>query len=149
MTDKHNETSEWLESFAEYDDHGKAAAAALDDLHIRGRARHLLFPIMQEAFLMHRRTGTRRVERATPVREVFSGETSLERRTDRLARWFPVGDGRRVFWGEATVNDHRDRIRFLRDHIAGVERTISEHEEAILLIESHGVSCLNEIEGAA
>ena len=50
---------------------------------------------------------------------------------------------------DADEADHLARIEYLRVHIAGVERTISEHEHAIELIRSHGVSCLGEIEGAA
>src|SRR5690606_31729337 len=77
---------EWLASFDEIEDNGKAAEAALDDLgQLTARARSLLLPILTEAFLMARRTRTRRAERAVPIRSVLTGSTSLERRASRLA----------------------------------------------------------------
>ena len=45
--------------------------------------------------------------------------------------------------------DHLARIEYLRLHIAGVERTIAEHEDAIELIQRLGGSCLGDVEGAA
>lgn len=141
---------EWLASFDEIEDNGKAAEAALDDLgRLTARARSLLLPILTEAFLMARRTRTRRAERAVPIRSVLTGSTSLERRASRLALTFPLPDGRRVSWLEATEADHLARIEYLRVHIRGVEHTIRQHEEAVEAIRSNGVSCLAEIEGAA
>ena len=142
---------EWLRSFAEvWEDDDKAAEAALDDLgKLNQRARGLLLPVLSEAVLMVRRADTRQVERATPVRAVWDGETSLERRRQRLEQTFPLPDGRRVSWLEATVADHLARIEYLRLHIAGVERTIAEHQDAIDLIQRLGGSCLGDVEGAA
>lgn len=141
---------DWLRSFDEIEDNDKAAVAAVDDLgRLNQRARSLLLPILGEALLMARRSATRRVERTTPISAVFDGETSLDRRQARLAATFPLPDGRRVSWLEATEADHQARIDYLRMHIAGVERTIGEHEDAVAAIREHGVACLAEIEGAA
>ena len=146
-----SEHREWLRSFAEaWEDDSKAAEEALGDLgRLSQRARGLLLPILSEAVLMVRRADTRQVERATPVRAVWEGETSVERRRLRLEQTFPLPDGRRVSWLEATVADHLARIEYLRLHIAGVERTIAEHEDAIELIQRLGGSCLGDVEGAA
>lgn len=142
---------EWLGSFDEITDEAKAAEAALTDLgRLSQRQRELLFPILRVAFHFHRRGNSRFVERSLPIGEVFDGETSVERRQLRLDSTFPLPDGRRVSWSEATVEDHEARIGYLRAvHLAGILRTISEHEAAVELIRRFGVSCLAEIEGAA
>lgn len=136
---------EWLASF-EHDDHGKAAEAALNDLgRLNERARGLLFPILREAILMERRKQANAVERSVPIDRIFNGETTLDQRTRRLEQTFVLGDGRRVSWAHATVEEHRQRIEFLQVHVRGVMDTIARHEEAIEAIVAAGVSCLAEI----
>lgn len=59
------------------------------------------------------------------------------------------GAGRRVTWGEATVDDHYMRIAFLQGLQLSIQQTIDRHQSAIDLIEAEGVTNLNEIELAA
>lgn len=58
---------------------------------------------------------------------------------------FKLGDGTAVVWGEATVEQHEQRITFLSKLRDGLDRTIDRHREAIAAIRSAGVSCLAEI----
>ena len=140
----------WLREFDEISDNGKAAIAALDDLHIRGeRTRSLLLPIVTEAVLMARRKVTRQHERTVPIDSIYDGQTTLSARQALLDQSFALGDGRYVTWGEATEADHLARINILAAHIEGVQKTIDQHETAISFIHQRGVSCLGEIEVAA
>jgi hypothetical protein len=56
-----------------------------------------------------------------------------------------VGDGHTVTWGSATVAQHRMRIAMLEGKIGGLSMTVQRHKMAISLIESAGVTCLEEI----
>lgn len=135
----------WLGSF-DHDDNRKAAEAALDALApLTDWARGLLFPILAEAILMERRTQARHVERSVPIVSVWTGSSTVEQRRNRLAQTFPLPDGRRVSWLEATEADHLARVAYLRRHVSGVMVTIAEHEAAIGLLRDRGVSCLGEI----
>lgn len=59
---------------------------------------------------------------------------------------FKIEDGREVRWGDATVEDHRSRLRILYPRLGGLQETISLHEEAIRLIQiTPGVTTLREI----
>ncbi len=144
---------EWLQSFTQ-ENRYEAAEAALTELRVSKKARTLLVPIIAEALLMHRRNDTRTVERSVPISAVLAGETSLDVRRSRLQQTVPLVSGgsltgKRVRWGDMTVEQHRERIAFLNRHIKGVQRTIGEHEQAVAAIEAAGVSCLNDLEAAA
>ena len=54
-----------------------------------------------------------------------------------------------VEWGAATVQDHEGRIAYLSRRRDGITATIARHREAIEMIESAGVTCLNDLEPAA
>lgn len=56
-----------------------------------------------------------------------------------------VGDGHTVTWGSATVAQHQMRIAMLEGKIGGLALTVQRHKMAISLIESAGVTCLEEI----
>lgn len=138
---------EWLDSFAGINDQFKAAEAALDSLGRQSqRVRSLLYPILVEALVIHRRSTTRNVERQTPLGKVYGGETTIDQRRKRLESTFALPDGRRVAWSEATRTDHEERIAYLERHMQGVQRTIDEHRTAIDLIDQHGVTCLADID---
>lgn len=142
--------TDWLGGYDHIADVDEATDAALGDLgRLSAIARERLFPIVRTALSHHRRATGRDIERRSPLRQVFDGPTPLELRRERLESTFPIGDGRRIAWSTATVDDHRARIEYLREHIAGVEHTIREHETAIDLITAAGVTCLAEIESVA
>lgn len=58
---------------------------------------------------------------------------------------FSLGSGEVVTWGKATVDQHKLRIEMLGKIRAGIDETIARHREAIRMIESNGVSSLEEI----
>lgn len=58
---------------------------------------------------------------------------------------FALGDGLGgVEWGKATIEQHRTRIAMLEVLRDGIHATIQRHEEAITIIETAGVTCLEE-----
>lgn len=61
--------------------------------------------------------------------------------------WLPSGV--RVSWGDATVEQHQQRIDWLSNQIAGISATIARHQQAIDAIVEAGASCLNDIEELA
>jgi hypothetical protein len=69
---------------------------------------------------------------------------------DRLRAVFEtpikLGDGFTITWGAATVDQHRQRIAMLEKLRDGLTQTITRHEQAISLIESAGVACLNDLD---
>lgn len=58
---------------------------------------------------------------------------------------FAIGDGRVVTWGNATVEEHRERISLLMTNASANAEAASRHQSAINTIESNGVSCLSEL----
>jgi hypothetical protein len=74
---------------------------------------------------------------------------AVARRSALMQSTFPLGDGTRVAWGQATVDDHRQRVAFLAAMRDGITNTIASHLDAVDAIEAAGVSCLDEIDLAA
>lgn len=132
------------------------ANAIADDLQLSLRAREYLGALILNECERIERDRVRNVEAsswtkrtrkasssATPRQGVLS--TSLSERDRLLTKTFALGDGRRVPWGSATIDDHKARIDLLRRYRVGLDRTITRHVEAIEEITEAGVSCLNEI----
>lgn len=130
----------------QHEDNYKAAGALLDDLKVTGRARDALFAIVVEAVLIQRRHQTRRVERrAFTRRPELGAHDQVLARKELAAESFALGDGRRVRWLEATVDDHQERIEMLRKKADGLRHSIRFHEVAIAQIQKAGVRCLAEL----
>lgn len=147
--------SDLLRKYAEVSDNDyEAAGMLLDELGVRGKARRTLLWIVAQSMKMARRNEQRGVERrvriAAPILEGVPTHDQVQNRKDLVAGSFALGDGRRVSWGEATVEQHRERIAYLAKLRDGYNVTISQHESAIALIVKNGVSCLSEcVEWAA
>jgi hypothetical protein len=63
-----------------------------------------------------------------------------------LAETFSVSqNGIRVTWGQATVDQHKERIRMLQGQIFGTQATIRRHEIAIEVLEQSDADCLDDI----
>lgn len=58
---------------------------------------------------------------------------------------FAVGSGERVDWATASVDQHRQRIEFLRRMRSGIDESIRRHQAAVEAIEAAGVTCLAEL----
>lgn len=76
--------------------------------------------------------------------EEIRGEERLKVTAELLTVVFSVGDGRRVSWGEATLEDHRQRIELLAKGVEGSIRTIRLHEYAAKILRETGAQCLNQ-----
>ena len=96
-----------------------------------------------------RRAPVRAIERKVFRRNGGEAIDVAACRVDLADETFALGDGRRVSWGEATIEEHRERATLLRKHLDGVHRTLEAHLVAIAAIEEAGVKCLNEIPEAA
>lgn len=59
---------------------------------------------------------------------------------------FALGDGTAVAWGQATVEQHEQRLAWLYRHRDGVNQTIARHEAAVRLLRESGASCLEDLE---
>lgn len=132
-----------------YDDDTEAANHLLTDLEVSARARSALFMLIVGACQHRRRAETVTVERAarkTLRRTLGVTHDTIQARKQLAEEFFALGDGRRVRWGEATVEEHRQRIEMLERMRAGLADTVALHAEAIAAIEAAGVVCLDEIE---
>lgn len=126
-------------------EHGDVDGVAVA-LRLNARQREALEPLMVEKASNIQRNIVNRLERT-----VFAGKKVdlTELRAALVAQTFTLPDGRRVCWGEATVEDHAERIVMLVKLRDGIDRTIGRHQRAIEAITEQGVSCLNEIAVAA
>jgi hypothetical protein len=61
-----------------------------------------------------------------------------------LRESFALGDGQRVAWGEATAEQHEQRIAFLAKQRDGLAATMERHRRALEIIRAAGASCLGE-----
>ncbi|MFL5688693.1 MAG: hypothetical protein ACJ77I_06860 [Chloroflexota bacterium] len=62
---------------------------------------------------------------------------------------FALGDGRRVTWGDATIDEHEQRIAFLTNHAAGTLETAGRHQAAIGMLAEANAACLRDLAGEA
>lgn len=69
----------------------------------------------------------------------------LELTAELLGSQFALGDGSQVSWGDATIDQHRQRIEFLMKHVDGNLQTIRLHEVAASMLRESHASCLNEV----
>ncbi len=58
---------------------------------------------------------------------------------------FSLGDKTTVTWGEATIEQHQQRIEMLTGMARGIESTIRRHEEAVALLKETGAECLDAL----
>lgn len=69
----------------------------------------------------------------------------LEVTTELLNSVFALGDGTRVTWGDATVEQHQQRIDLLTGMAAGTLETAARHHAAISMLEEAGATCLKQL----
>lgn len=139
---------------ADLDEHPTFSGTTIADRVLKGlgvgaKPRMLLLPDIGNVVENLRRTEVRTVERAVfgGSRRKVMGEVvdALAERKSLMDMTFKLGDGRSVMHGDATVQDHRDRIEYLLGFRRGLDATIARHEEAIRMIEAHKVTCLRDI----
>lgn len=69
----------------------------------------------------------------------------LEVTEELLSTMFSIGDGERVTWGLATVEQHAARVQMLTGQAVGVTETASRHAAAIQMLKEGGATCLAEL----
>lgn len=73
----------------------------------------------------------------------------LEVTEELLASSFALGDGRRVTWAEATVEDHETRIKLLQTNAVKNIETASKHQAAISMLEEANAPTLGALQQEA
>jgi len=76
--------------------------------------------------------------------EEYAKAVIVDWTAELLASDFALGDGFRVTWGDATVQQHATRIMLLRQNVRGNLDTIQRHEAAIATINERGATSLAE-----
>lgn len=99
--------------------------------------------------LAHRRRVADRfdekVERRRLMNEKCQEVQALRRTRELMATEFALPDGRRVTWGDATEQDHRERIAMLDGNIFANIETAARHSAALDLIIEAGARTLGEV----
>jgi hypothetical protein len=67
---------------------------------------------------------------------------------DLMSQPFRLGNGTSVLWGEATLEQHEQRIAMLTKTRDGLNRTIERHAEAVQLLRTSGAPCLAALQEA-
>lgn len=62
-----------------------------------------------------------------------------------LTAKFALGNGERVTWGEATVEQHETRLRLIMANIKGLSETADRHRKAISLLRQTGAKCIGDL----
>lgn len=120
----------------------KAELLPLLTAEVRRQRRSIVLPEEREFFAKFAET------KVNPERhEVKRAEVSAAwlRAGALLRKQFALGDGERVEWGRATVQQHEARIAYLTKMRDGIGATITEHRNAIALIQESGVECLDDV----
>ena len=116
-------------------------------------AKRELLPLLVDEVESYQRRRVRQVERRVFGQPPSGSPSMTDRARPRLSEvygeMFSTYDGRRVSWGEATVEQHRQRVERLRMQRHAIGQTIERHEDAIRLCEEHGVDRLIDIDAAA
>jgi hypothetical protein len=89
----------------------------------------------------------RRYQAVCALVKAEAARVRLEVTAELLGTKFALGDGTHVTWGEATVDQHRQRAELLTVNAAGVVETAARHVAAIRMIEEAGVTSLGELAG--
>lgn len=77
--------------------------------------------------------------------ELKAREVGMEWTAELLTATFALPDGRRVRWGEATLEQHRVREGQLAKNAARNLEAATRHRVAIHALEKSGARCLNEV----
>jgi len=121
--------------------------AVMDSLKVPPKWRLLFWPLLRDECRRSCRDSVRDAEIAATGHA--SGDTQVNPagggdRTDYLSERFYNGS-KYVTWGEATVQDHRDRIAFLATLRNGIQSTIDRHSAAIETLEAAKATCLDAL----
>lgn len=94
---------------------------------------------------VHARRRERMAGRITSLVATMAAEIRLETTRELLESVFALGDGVEVTWGDATVEQHRQRIALLVGNATGNVEAAVRHEAAIQMIAAADARCLREV----
>lgn len=77
----------------------------------------------------------------------YADRIRLELTEELLESAFALGNGERVTWGQATIDQHTQRIALLTGNIAGNIETAARHQTAIDMIQEVGAENLAALAG--
>jgi hypothetical protein len=72
-------------------------------------------------------------------------QTRLEVTEELLGSEFALGDGRKVTWREATVEDHEQRVAMLQKNVVANAEAAARHLKAVEMIRENNVRCLGQL----
>ncbi len=117
--------------------------------------RDIVRPLVADQVRRYRRKRTRQIEATTiigprPAPEGKGVKVIVREAIDfellrLVTHSFFVGNGERVTWGAATVDQHEIRIDYMEQKRQGLARTIDKHRQAVAAIRSAEVTCLNDL----
>lgn len=87
----------------------------------------------------------RQQRRLEDIQAAYTAELRMEWAEELLSKLFALGDGTQVAWGEATIEQHEQRIELLMGNILGNIDTLKRHQLAVELLTERGVTCLNDL----
>lgn len=133
--------------------------AAINELAQRAIEEHpeLIVPVIVEEIEHIRRMGVREQESVAVtsfLKAMGSGGQGIGTRVNakgepvRLvlpSEPFALGNGLKVTWGEATIEQHKQRIGMLRAMMLGTQQTMKLHEGAVKSLKATGALCLNDL----
>lgn len=130
-----------------------AAAYVMHRLQLNELQRQVLWSIIVGECRNIDRNRVRSIERDADdkpnQRRIGTPVNPTARRSQFLQSTFALPDGRRVTWGEATIQDHEARIAYLSKQQKGIGETIGLHRSVINEIKTAAVTCLNEARSVA
>lgn len=144
---------EWVEEYRNEEAHvlaekilrnePEACVAAVAD-----RIEHLRRSWLKEAEAVHVESFLRAAGR-NPVTLTVAGDDGEPRRLVLPSEPFRLGDGSKVTWGQATIEQWWQRVTVLRKIRGGVDLAIQQCLGAIKVLEETGALCLDEIKETA
>lgn len=90
----------------------------------------------------------KRLERVHEYVDAVAAATELRVTRELLETFFALGDGIRVTWGSATIEQHEQRIAMLERNALGVIETAARHRAAVRVLRDSGRRSLAELAAA-
>ncbi len=92
-----------------------------------------------------RKLDQQHADRMTAMLEAYAEDLKMEWTQELLDAEFALGDGTRVTWGKATVEQHHKRMTMLSHNVESNLQAIKRHECAIADITASGTNSLEDI----
>ena len=133
-------------------DPDETAAAVMDALEVPAKWRDLFYGLLRDECRRTLRGHVRGLERGNPghrehgthPRVAGVAATPAATRDAYLNARFYTGT-KYVTWGEATIEQHLERIAYLSKLQSGISDTIARHQHAVDVLVAAGADCLSHV----